>query len=111
MLLGILKIAFRLRDRHVFMGQSVEILNDINTLTLEQIFWRTKAFFKKLEYCFLVESTKIEQVSFSYETAALESNVKTNRIVSTKWIYRKERRFDSNYFIFLKILIQFKNLI
>ena len=30
---------------HVFMSQSVKILN-INTLTLKQIFWKTKTFFK-----------------------------------------------------------------
>ena len=36
-----------------------EILNDFSTLTLKQIFWKTKAFFRKHEYCFLVENTKI----------------------------------------------------
>ena len=30
-----------------------------NTLTLKQIFWKMKTFLKKLEYRFLVESTKI----------------------------------------------------
>ena len=28
-------------------GQSVEILNDLNTVTLKQIFWKTKIFFQK----------------------------------------------------------------
>ena len=32
-------------------------------------------------------------------------------MVSTKWIYLKERSFASNYFIFLKTLFQFKNLL
>ena len=41
------------------MWQSVEILNDFSTLTVKQIFWNTKNFFKKLEYQFLVESTKM----------------------------------------------------
>ena len=40
-----------------------------------------------------------------------EANVKTNRIVNTKWIYNKGRSFASNYFSFLKILFQFKNLL
>ena len=102
--LGIFKIALRLRDRHVLMWQSLEILNVFNTLTLKQIFWKTKSLFKKLEYAFLVESTKIENASFPYKTAISEPNVKTNRMVSTKWIYHKERSFASNYFIFLKIL-------
>ena len=57
MVLGILKIALRLRDRNDFMRQSMEILNDFNTLILKQIFWKTKTFFQKLEYAFLVEST------------------------------------------------------
>ena len=41
-LLGIFKIALRLRDQHVFMRQSLEILNVFNTLDLKQIFWKTK---------------------------------------------------------------------
>ena len=44
------------------MWQSVEILNIFNTLTLSQIFWKTKNFFKKLEYRFLVETIKIQNI-------------------------------------------------
>ena len=62
---------------------------------------------KKLEYRFLVESTKIQNASCSYKTTISEANVKTNRMVTTKWTYQKERNFASNYFIFLKILFQF----
>ena len=39
------------------MEQSVRTLSVFNKLTLKQIFWKTKAFFKELEYRFLVEST------------------------------------------------------
>ena len=78
---------------------------------LKQIFWKTEIFLQKLEYHFLVESTKIKNASFPYKTAMLEANVKVNRIGSTKWSYQKERVFASNYFIFLKILLQFKNLL
>ena len=92
----IFKIALRLRGRHVFMWQSVKILNVFNTLTLKQIFWKTKTFFKKLEYRFLVESTKIENASFPYKTAISEANVKTNKIVTIKWHYQKEWSFASN---------------
>ena len=87
------------------MWQSVQILNVFNTLILKQIFWKTKIFFKKLEYLFLVESTKIENTSFPYKTDISEAIVKTNRMASTKWVYHKERSFASNYFIFLKILL------
>ena len=56
MVLGIFKIALRLRHRHVFLWQSLETLNDFITSTLKQIFWKTKPFFKKLEYRFLLEN-------------------------------------------------------
>ena len=95
----------------MFLCESVKILNVFNTLTLKQIFWKTKTFFKKLEYRFLVETTKIENTSFPFKTALSEANVKTNRMTTTKWTYHKEWSFASNYFIFLKILFQFKNLL
>ena len=63
-----------------------------------------KTFFSKLEYRFLIEITKTQNTIFLYKTVLLEANVKTNRVGSTKWTYHKERRFASNYFIFLKIL-------
>ena len=85
MILENFKIALRLRDRHTFTWQSVEILNVFNNLTLKQIFWKKKTFFKKLEHRFLVESTNIENASLPYITAISEVNVKTNRKVSTKW--------------------------
>ena len=34
--------------------------------------------FKKLEYHFLDESTKIENITFPYKTALSETSVKTN---------------------------------
>ena len=67
-----------------------KFLNHFNTLTLKHIFSKTKTFFKKLEYRFLVESTKIENASFPYKTAIPGANVKTNRMVSTKWTYHKD---------------------
>ena len=93
------------------MRQSVGILNVCNTLTLKQIFWKTKKFFKKLEYHFLIESRKIENAPFPYKTALSEANVKTNKMVSTKGTYQKERSFASNCFNFLKILFRYKNLL
>ena len=64
----------------------------------------------KLEYRFLVESTKLKTHHFytklPYKKPLLRQ---IERMVSTKWTYHKERNFHSNYFIFLKILFQFKN--
>ena len=48
-----------------------------------QIFWIKKTFFKKLEYRFLIENTKIENAS--------EPNVKAKRMGSTKWTYHEEQ--------------------
>ena len=89
----------------------MKVSNVFNTLTLKQIFWKTKTFFKKLEYRFLVEATKIENTSFPFKTALSEANVKTNRMATTKWTYQKEWSFASNCFIFLENLFQFKHLL
>ena len=93
------------------MWQSLEIMNVFNNLTLKQIFWKTQTLFKKLDCDFLVESTKTEKATFPYKTGLSEANAKTNRMGSTKWTYHKERSFASNFFIFSKILFQFKNLV
>ena len=85
----------------------MKVLNVFNTLTLIQIFWKTKIFFKKLEYHFLVETTKIENTSTSFKTALSEANVQTYRMATMKWTYQKEWSFASNYFIFLENLFQF----
>ena len=59
--------------------------------------------FKKLEYLYLVESTKIKNATFPYKNALSEANVKINRTGSTKNIYHKERSFASNCYIFSEI--------
>ena len=64
--------------------QSLEILNVFYTLTVKLVFSKTQTLFKKLEYRFLVESTKIENTTFPYKTALSEANSKTNRMRSTK---------------------------
>ena len=66
--LGIFKLTLRLPEWHVFVRQALEILTVFDTLTLKWIFWKTKTFFKKLEYRFIVESTKIGNAKFPYKT-------------------------------------------
>ena len=66
------------------MLQSVSVSNVFNILTLKQIFWKTKTFFKKLKYRFLGEATKIETTSFQFKTALSDTNVKTNRMTTDK---------------------------
>ena len=80
-------------------------------MTLTQILWKTKTFFQKLEYRFLVESSKIENALFPYKNAISEANVETNKMVTTKLTYQNERSFASKYFIFMKNLFQYKNLL
>ena len=73
-------------------------------LNIKQIFWKMKIFFNKMEYSFLVERTKILNVTIPYKTALPEANVEKNRMETTKWSYHKKRSFTSCYFIFLKSL-------
>ena len=90
------------------IGENFERFQYFNS---ETDFLENENFFKKLEYRSLVKRTKIEKASFPYKTATSEANVKTNRVVTTKWVYRRERGFASNYSIFWKVLFQFKNLL
>ena len=77
-------------------------MNNFDILTLKQIFRKMNTFFSKLKYRLFVESTKIENTSLLYKTAISKADVKTNRMVTTKLTYHKERSFSSNYFIFSK---------
>ena len=100
-----------MRDRHAFTWQSVEILNVFNTLTLKQIFWKTKTFFQNTGVPFFSWKYKIENAPLPFKTAMWEANFKTNRMATTKLAYHNKWSFASNCFIFLKILFQFKNLL
>ena len=80
-------------------------------INFETNFLGNENLFQKTGVPFLAESSKIEKTSFSYKTTMSEASVKTSRMGSTKWTYRKERSFASNYFIFLKVLFQLKSLL
>ena len=105
MVLGIFKITLLLRDRHVFIWQSLETLNVFNTLTLKEVFSKTRKVFKKLEllllWASLVQSNKIENVTCPSKTALLEANAKAVEFL--------------HYFIFwkfhLSLRISYKELI
>ena len=79
-----------------------------NILTLIEIFWKTKTFFKKLECLFLVETTKIENTSFPFKTTLSEANVKTNRIMNTKLIHHKDWSLTVTALFFWKICFSFR---
>ena len=80
------------------MWQSIEILNVFVTLNLKQVFWKTKTFFKNLEYSFSIEDTATENATFPYKPALPKTSVKTNRIGRAKWNYHKEWSFFTNSF-------------
>ena len=95
---------------HFFFGLS-ENFKRFQYFNFETGLLENENHFQKLEYRFLVESTKIENASFPYKTAISEANAKANKMVTTKCTYHKERSFACNYLIFLKNLFQFKNLL
>ena len=86
----------------------MKVSNVFHTSILKQVSWKTKTFFKKLEYRYLVEATKIGNTPFPFKAALSEANLKTNRMATTKWTYHKEWSFDSNYLIFWKICFSFR---
>ena len=105
---GIFKIAFRLRHRHVFMWQSVEIFNVFSTVTLKQVYWKTKTFFKKnRSTVFLNESTSIENASFPYKTVISKTTVKTNGNYKMNLSRRTDFCQLLFYFLFWKFCFNF----
>ena len=78
MVLRIFKIALRFRDRHFYV--TITGGSNINTLTLKQVFRKTKTILKELEYLFIVESTMIESATFPYKIALSKANIKINRM-------------------------------
>ena len=105
------ELVFVLRQENAFSQRSLFKANRKSICSSTWEIGKIKTFFRKQEYCFLVVSTKIETATFSYKTAQSEANVKTNRMSSRQWTYHKEQCFASNYFIFLKILFQFRNVV
>ena len=73
----------------------------------ETNFLENKILLQKTRVPFLFETTQIENTLFPFKTALSETNIKTNRMMTTKWTYHTARSFDSGYFIFLQNLFQF----
>ena len=80
----------------------MEILNVVSTLTLIQIFCKAKTFLKKLDNCFVVESTKIENALFPYKIALSEANGKTNRMANLKMDLSERKEFYHYLLYFFK---------
>ena len=82
-----------------------------NTLALKKVSCKTKIFLKKLEYRFSIQSTTNESTTFPYKTTLSKANVKTNSMGNTNWTCHKKWTFATDYFIFLKILFEYKNVL
>ena len=65
---------------------------------------KRKSLYKRLEYRFLVESTKIENATSPCITALSEANVKTNRMESSKRMCIKSRGLEVTVFFFFRKL-------
>ena len=71
-----------------------------------------KTTFKKLGYCFSVESAMIENATFPYEAALSKTNVMTNRMEGTDGSSAKNRILPlDKFFFFLKIPFHFGNIL
>ena len=97
-----------LRDRHTFMWQITRNFKRFQYFNFETNFQKTKNFFRKLEYCFLIESNEIENATFSYKTAPLKANFKTNRIGSKNEPITKNRFLPVTNLIFWKFCFSWK---
>ena len=107
MILGIFKIALFERST-CFYVTTTGNFECFPYFIFDADFLKDKNLFQKTGVLFF--STKIESAIFPHKTALPEANVKTNRMRSTKWTYHKGQSFATNYFSFLKILFQSKNL-
>ena len=58
------KMALLLRGRHALMWQSLTILNIFNALILQQIFWKTKTFFKFWSTVFQLKELRLKTKHF-----------------------------------------------
>ena len=89
------------------MQQSKKIFNVFNTLTLKQIFWKSKTICKKLEKYFLVKRAKIEKVIFWYKTAPSVCN-KCNEECKMDLSQRIEFCLVTTFFFFRKFCLSLR---
>ena len=82
---------FKMALGHVFMWQSVEMLKNVNILTLRQTFRKTKTIFKKLDYRFLVESNKNKTHHFHIKLPLQKPMLKQTEWWQQNWPITKNR--------------------
>ena len=84
------------------MWQSLKILNNFNTLTLQSIFWKCK-FFKKLEYCFLVKGTKFDNMQHFLMKLLCQKPMLRQIVWGVQnWLIKKNRVLPVTTFLFWK---------
>ena len=90
------------------MWQSVEILNIFDTLTLKQLFWKTKTFFNNWSIIFWLKALRLETHFFHTKLPYQKPMLRQIEWWVQNGPVTKEQSFTSNYFIFLKNLFQLK---
>ena len=75
---------------HVTISENFKCFQYFN---FENIFWKTKNFFKNWSSVFQLKALKVLNTSLPYKTVRSEARVKTNRMVSTEVTYHKGPEF------------------
>ena len=84
MVLWIFKIVLRLRESPCCYETIYEDFKRFQYFNFETDFLENEIIFEETGAPFLVECTKLESASLPYKTAISKTNVKTNRMVTTK---------------------------
>ena len=74
-------------------------------------FLKNKTLFKNLERLFMVESAKIEKITFQYKTALWIADVKANRLGSTNWSISKNRTLPVTALFFRNFVSVYEPLV
>ena len=86
---GCFKTVLRLQDRHIFIRQSLEILNVFNLLTFKQFFWKKTLFWKT---GLLLFSWKRFEITFVSILPWLQNDQESTRLLEIPF-------FNENYVI------------
>ena len=82
----------------------MEILDVVDTLTFQKVFWKAKTFWRKLESCFLAETAKTGNAIFPCKTALSQEPM----LRQIEWGVQDGPPFVSIYFTFFKILFSIR---
>ena len=90
------------------LWQSVKIFNVFNTLTLIQIFCKTKTFFKKLEHRFIVETLRLKTNHFYLKLLCQKPMLRQIEWRIQNWPITKSGVLPVTALFFWKIFFSFR---